>query len=303
MANVVFSETKKPAKIGVVTVTYNSGKVIQEFMDSMVAQTHTEYVLYVIDNASNDDTLEQVSKFDGKLAIEVIANADNIGVAAGNNQGILAAKDNKCTHVLLINNDTVFEANLIEKLLNGMYELRCDMITPKIVHHDNQSLLWFAGGHFDKWIPYLNIHEGYQEQDSGKYDITRKITYAPTCCMLVNMPVFESVGLMDEKYFVYYDDSDFCMRALKAQMIMYYLPYIWFSHKVSSLTGGTGSDFLVRYTIRNKVYFIRKHMAIHLSFVFLCLTQVKYFLQMVLGIDKLERFLLKQRAFWEGFRL
>lgn len=288
-------------KIGVVTVTYNSGAVIAEFMESLVGQSHQDYILYIVDNASTDETLQKLAPYKNKLSIVLIDNQNNMGVAAGNNQGIIQALEDSCTHVLLINNDTEFEPELFTKLLTGMDEYQCEMIVPKMLYHNNPQMIWFAGGHFDKVQTYINIHEGYNEIDDGQYDEPRLIQYAPTCCMLIKPSVFKKIGLMDEKYFVYYDDTDFCIRALQQKQLLYFYPVATLTHKVSSLTGGGESNFAIQYYMRNKVYFIRKHVAFPMSYVFLGLTQCKLLLDGVFG--KRDQYKLKQQAFWEGLRL
>lgn len=288
-------------KIGVVTVTYNSGEVIAAFMESLARQTHQDYVLYVVDNASGDSTLEQLRPYQDELPMVVIDNKKNIGVAAGNNQGIKRALEEACTHVLLINNDTEFEPELVEKLLAGIDEYKCEMIVPKMLYYDNPKMIWFAGGHFDNVKTYINIHEGYNEIDYGQYNQPRLIQYAPTCCMLIRSSVFEKIGLMDEKYFVYYDDTDFCIRALKQKQTLYYYPVATLIHKVSSLTGGEESNFAIQYYMRNKVYFIRKHVIFPMSYVFIIITQCKLVLDWLVG--KRDNYCLKQKAFFEGLRL
>jgi len=288
-------------KIGVVTVTYNSSDVITEFMESLVRQSQQEYVLYVIDNASRDDTLQKLAPYTQQLSMVIIDNQENRGVAAGNNQGIKQALADSCTHVLLINNDIEFASELFSKLLTGMDANQCDMLVPKIFYHGEPQKIWFAGGHFDNVKTYVNIHEGYNEIDSGQFGEPRVIQYAPTCCMLIKPSVFEKVGLMDEKYFVYYDDTDFCIRALQQRQVLYFYPLATLKHKVSSLTGGGESDFALNYYMRNKVYFIRKHISFPLSLLFLAGTQCKLLLDSMLG--KGDKYRLKQRAFWEGLRL
>ena len=92
-------------KIGVVTVTYNSGAVIRDFVESLLKQTHRDFLLYVIDNASTDDTVALFADYPAPRIV-VVRNPSNVGVAEGNNLGIRAALRDGCTSVLLINNDT-----------------------------------------------------------------------------------------------------------------------------------------------------------------------------------------------------
>jgi GT2 family glycosyltransferase len=290
------------AKIGVVTVTYNSGDVIDEFMESMLKQTHQNYRLYIIDNASSDDTLTKLFKYNDSH-IFIVPNKDNLGVAAGNNQGINASLRNNCDYVLLINNDTAFEPELIAKLISGLCQLDCEMIVPKMMYYEDSELIWCAGGYFIPCKAHAGKHYGIDEKDSGQYDKSKQITYSPTCCILIKKKVFDLIGYMDEQYFVYYDDTDFCFRAMKAGLKFYYFPNAVMFHKVSSLTGGVESPFTMRYMIRNRVYFIRKHIHFLARPLWLILLQLWFLLQILSRKWGLGKFYLKQQAFWEGLNL
>lgn len=250
----------KSGHIGVVTVTYNSAHVLQDFFDSLASQTCTDFTLYVVDNASSDDTLARCRTRNG-LPIALLANDANLGVAEGNNQGIRAALADGCEYVLLLNNDTTFDPGLLTHLRDGLVRHKCSMVTPKILFHDQPTVIWAAGGRFQPWLGYRAVHYGEGDRDAGQFDKVRRITYAPTCCVLIERRVFDRIGLMDERYFVYYDDTDFMYRAMRAKLTMVYLPSCSVRHKIGSLTGGAQSVFANRYGTRNRVYFIRKHLS------------------------------------------
>src|SRR5260370_42441877 len=118
-------------KIGVVTVTYSSGKVLPDFLRCVFNQTHSNLVLFAIDNASTDTTM-QLLRDCADPRLMIIANPDNRGVAEGNNQGIRAALEARCDSVLLVNNDTVFDNDMMEKLLAGLSDHGADMTCPKM---------------------------------------------------------------------------------------------------------------------------------------------------------------------------
>ncbi len=286
--------------VGVVTVTYNSTSVIDDFAKSLLKQTYADFVLYVVDNASSDGTL---SHFDGYQdpRIVLIRNQNNVGVAEGNNIGIRAALKDGCHSVLLINNDTVFDSDLLEKLTAGLGEHKCDMVVPKILFFDEPDKIWCAGGYFNTWRGCGN-HFGMGDKDNGQFDSARAVGYSPTCCMLIKREVFDRVGLMDSTYFLYFDDTDFCLRARKAGVRLFYHPSARLRHKVSSLTGVT-SSFALRYTTRNHVYYVLKHCSpqwvLFYLFAFYIYLPAKYLV--FLGHPKL--FWVTQKAFWEGISL
>jgi GT2 family glycosyltransferase len=292
----------EPSKVGVVTVTYNSEKVIDAFMECVLNQDHGNLLLYVIDNCSADATLQHVGGYQDPRMV-VVANRENVGVAEGNNQGIRAALQANCEYVLLINNDTEFEADLISRLCRGQRQYQCDMIVPKIMYYDRPDVIWYAGGDFSALRGYSSPHWGMDSKDTGDFDVPCRIGYAPTCCMLIHREVFQRIGLMDARYFVYFDDTDFCFRARQQGQTLFYLPTTKVLHKVSSLTGGSESPAQVRYMTRNHVYYLAKNLGWLHCLYYLPLYQLKIAAKLVTGRLSASSFRVSQAGFWEGIRM
>lgn len=288
-------------KIGVVTVTYNSAAVIDDFLDSLFAQTHGEFILYGVDNASKDDAIARI-RARGDRRVVVIENRDNLGVAAGNNQGISAAIKDGCDGILLLNNDTVFPENLFETLVADLEQSHADMVTPKITYYDRPDLIWCAGGEFVSWLAGSARHYGLLCADDGTYDTPRWISYTPTCCVLIKSSVIDQVGLMDEAYFVYCDDADFMFRAHQRGFKLLYTPHVTLRHKVSALTGGGLSPFTVRYETRNQIYFIRKHYPLSWP-AWVCAHWARLTLRALIGKDPLPIMVARYKALSEGLRM
>jgi GT2 family glycosyltransferase len=290
----------RPNLIGVVTVTYNSARVIRAFMDCLLVQTHSEFSLYLIDNASSDETLKLLADYRDPR-VNIIRNRDNVGVAEGNNLGIRAALKDGCRFVLLLNNDTVFDCDLLSKLVQGLREHNSDMVVPKILFFDEPDKIWSAGGYFSA-LRGNSKHFGFGEKDDGRFDLPRAVGYNPTCCMLIKQEVFDRVGLMDANYFVYFDDTDFCLRAYRAGVKLFYLPTARLKHKVSSLTGGM-SSFTLRYCVRNQVYYVLKNYSVGQGFFYCVALSIyipgKYFF----FLRSPKTFWTAQKAFWEGILL
>jgi len=253
-------------KIGLVTITYNSDDVLQPFLDCVWQQTHNNLVLYVIDNASQDATRSILEK-DDDSRLQILNNSTNFGVAKANNQGIESAFADGCDQVLFINNDVEFETTLIEKLLQVQAEKSCSLVTPKMMYFDNPNHIWYAGSWFIKKQGYLPLHRGMKQLDEGQYDKIVEVEYAPTCCLLAKKEVFHDIGLMDEKYFVYFDDTDFSYRVWKdGRHKIFYYPDIKFYHKVGSLTNSFKKekgeifrgDFFIQQNTKNHIYFLKK---------------------------------------------
>jgi GT2 family glycosyltransferase len=286
--------------VGVITVTYNSASVVPDFMQSLLKQSHWKFMLYVVDNASSDNTVELLTTYkDSRLRL--LQNSENVGVAEGNNIGIKAALENGCSSVLLINNDTVFDVDMLSTLLCGLQQYNCDMIVPKILYFEPSNTLWCAGGTFSTWRGAAN-HFGFGQKDDGKFDQVREVQYSPTCCMLIKKTVFDSIGLMDPKFFVYFDDTDFCLRACRRKIRLIYVPSVRIYHKVSTLIGHR-SDLSLRYFTRNHVYYVMKNFRPWMMLYYLPICQAHVFRRALVAKGKMRALSIAERAFWEGIVL
>lgn len=253
------------AKIGLVTVLYNSNDVLEGFFESLSIQTCSDYHLYMVDNSPSTETDGLVQQLLSRFSIPQyshIRNNENTGVAKGNNIGIKAALAQGCEYVLLLNNDIEFyQVDLFEKMIATAVEKNEAIIIPKIFYYGSRKI-WMAGGNMHLARGYAS-HVGDGDDDSEKYNKAVYFKYAPTCFMLINKSVFQKIGLMDEQYFVYFDDTDFVYRAIKVGYKIFYSPQIEIFHKVSSSTGNSQvsgpSIFSIYYNNRNRIYFIRKH--------------------------------------------
>ena len=300
-------------QVGLVTITYNSAKVLPSFLECVWKQTFSNFLLYVIDNASNDDTINilQEQKDD---RLRVILNKNNVGVAAGNNQGIKNAISDNCNQVLIINNDVEFEQFLLENLLVFQRKNKCSIVAPKIKYYNTQDTIWYAGSHFDLLKGYLPVHRGMRKKDIGQFDSIKIVEYAPTCCVLLCKNVFLDVGYMDEKFFVYFDDVDFFYRVLKDKRHkLYYYPHAKFYHKVGSLTDSISQensnnyrgDFFLKQNIKNHIYFLKKiggGLSYFFIFWFLFRNNIRFFISSNIRKD-FSTFILINKAYLSGIRM
>jgi GT2 family glycosyltransferase len=288
--------------IGVVAVTYNAGRIIDGFLTSLLRQTYSTFVLYITDNASSDRTLVQIAQYTDPR-IRVFSNQKNMGWAEGANRGLSHALAEGCGLILLMNDDTEFEPRLLEKLAAGLDEYACDMIVPKILFFDNQQMIWSAGGTFKPWRWYTPSHHGFLQIDRGQFDRVRKVEHGPACCLLVRREVFERIGLLDNRFFLCLDDADFCYRAMRAGFKLFYLPSATLLHKASSSTGGIGSDINARYGTRSFVIYVLKHLGVWGGLFYFPAYQIFLLMNLVTRRISSSRFILRERAFFEGLRL
>jgi GT2 family glycosyltransferase len=290
-------------RIALVTVTFNGETVWPEFYASLVAQKDVDWHLIVVDNASKDGSVaavEAAAMADPRITL--LANTDNIGVAAGNNQGTRLALEMDFELIALINNDTSFGSGMLRQLAHTLERESVGAVSPLIPFYDEPDLCWYAGGHFSGPRGMLSLHDGM-----GKPLPTTsrpfQTDYAPTCCVLFKADVFRTVGLMDEAYFVYWDDVDFLWRMKNLGVIILVDPSAVMLHKVSVSTGGRLSDFSIRFGHRNQIYFARKHFgSLYASYVSAFTTVVGLARMAVVG-DTWHHFCVRMAAVGEGWRM
>jgi GT2 family glycosyltransferase len=288
-------------KIGIVTITYNSASCITDFLRCSLSQSFQNFLLIIVDNNSTDNTVSLINEFSDSR-IHLIQNNANHGVARGNNIGSEFAISELCDYVMLINNDTEFENTLFASLFAAMKQYNVSVIVPKIHYFEPKGMIWYAGGNFKPVRGWYVDHYGINKIDSGQLDAVKTVRYSPTCCMLIKTSVFSLVGMMDEKYFVYHDDSDFCYRLWKRDIEILYFPKAILLHKVGGLTGGSQSNFSIYYMSRNAMYFAKKNLGIYF-YIALIIEQVSILAKMIVLRERFSVFKLRQKAFFDGIRM
>lgn len=255
------SKSSVKKKIGIVSVMYNSQSVLEDFFNTLNSQTYTDFKLYLIDNASPDSSLSTAEAFAKKSRFEtvLIREPENWGAAKGNNIGIVRALEDGCEYILLSNNDILLQPTTIEELYKGALHRNLDMAVPKIFYYDQPQLIWSFGGRFH---PFKGTTDqfGMMQKDSDDFSKDIICEYSPTTFMLIKADVFKKTGLLDEKYFIYYEDTDFVWRAVKCHGLCLGTvgnSKMW--HKESVCTGGYLRDTGIYYLNRNKRYFVGKN--------------------------------------------
>jgi GT2 family glycosyltransferase len=219
------------------------------------------------DEARNNKFLkkEGYEKLNPNKRMILIKNKDNYGFAEGNNVGIKFALDVlNPKYVLLLNNDTVVDKDfLIEMVKVEESDEKIGVVGPKVYLYSEPNKFQTAGIKIRKNMPnVVNIWSynmiGYGEIDNGQYDVTKEVDSLVGCCILVKTKAINEFGLLDEKFFLYHEESDWLYRISK-KYLMYYSPFSKIWHKYSASSGGEFSPTVVYYPTRNSILFAKKH--------------------------------------------
>jgi GT2 family glycosyltransferase len=255
-------------KVAIVTVNYNTAADTVSLLESIEKLTTKDLAIEVIivDNGSKDIfTLPEKAK---KETTTLIRSEENTGFSGGFNIGMKEALGKGADYILIVNNDTLMHPDMVHNLLSVLTSKpEIGLTTPKIYfskghefHKDRYKkedlgrVFWFAGGYMD-WNNVQSIHRGVDEVDHGQYDTTEKIEFASGCCMMFKREVLETVGLLDNRYFLYYEDADLNQRISRAGYEIYYVPSAVLTHVNAASSGGAGNVLQDYFITRNRMLF------------------------------------------------
>ncbi|MBZ9609308.1 glycosyltransferase family 2 protein [Clostridium estertheticum] len=239
----------------IILVNFNGAKDTIECIKSLNNINYENFKIVVVDNKSYDEDRLKLKEADVKF--HLIESNENLGFAGGNNLGIKYAIDNNADFVLLLNNDTLVHKDFLNELIKYT-EINVGVIGPKILYYPDVSKIWFAGGMIN-WFKFIGQHFGEKQEDNGQFNNLKEVDFVTGCCMLIDSNVFKKVGLLPEGYFMYFEDVDFCVKVKDAGYKLIYNPNSEIYHKVSISSGGEESPFILKYSNRNRLKFMKKY--------------------------------------------
>jgi len=240
--------------VSIITVNYNQTQVTEEFLLSIQKISYPNYELFVVDNASPTQGVGSlIPKFPEFRFIE---SKENLGFSGGNN---LAVKEAKGKYLLFINNDTEVEPDFLQPLVRLMEsDPKIGMASPKIRYFFEDNLVQYAGSTEMNSYTARSFFIGEKQEDDGRFDTTMKTAFIHGAAMLVSAGAMEKVGLMEDQFFLYYEEFDWCARFKKAGFEIWYVADSLVKHKESIATG-KNSPLKVYYQTRNRIFYVRRN--------------------------------------------
>ena len=237
MSSAIAERLPSPPDVVVIVLTWNGRALTLDCLRSLEAVTTPGVRVMVVDNDSGDGTATAIKERYGDR-VDLLVNPANLGYAGGNNAGIRRALEQGARFIMLLNNDTTVAPHFVDHLLTPLREGNDIGVTaPKIYFAQPPTRIWYAGGEVALWKGTAR-HIGIRETDLGQYDRPRDVDYASGCCLVARRDVFEKVGMLDERYQAYFEDTDWCMRVRRAGFRVRYVPAAQVWHRISASTGG-----------------------------------------------------------------
>lgn len=209
--------------------------------------------IIVVDNGAPQGTPEVIrQRFP---AVTLIENARNLGFAAGSNVGIAEAVRRGVDYVFLLNDDTEVAGSLLRSLVaRGESDPAIGILGPKIYYFDEPRVIWSAGGQVGPRGD--SCHRRVDQLDRGEPEAATDVDYVTGCAMLVKRQVIEAVGALDDRFFAYFEETEWCARARRVGYRVVYEPagHVW--HKIAPTERGR-SRFYLYLMARNRLLYLK----------------------------------------------
>lgn len=242
-------------KVCAIILCYNGVELTLECVRSLRAQSYPNLEILVIDNGSADHTAEIIQK--QYPDIFVLNTGKNLGYVAGNNLGIQIAVEKSADYLILVNNDTRLHPDCITNLVNSLAnDSSIGVIGPMVYTWEDSPKISSAGGLINwKYADAINIGAG--EDDFGQFP-ARSVDFINGCGIMVTRQAIESAGGLDPKFFMYWEETDWCQRIKKNGFKIQFEPSAVMWHK-APIHWGELSATTIYYMTRNRFLFFYRH--------------------------------------------
>lgn len=244
-------------KVAVVLLNFNGKNDTLECLSSLSKLTYKNHHVIIADNGSTDGSIEAFKE--NYPNVTILANNANLGFAEGNNVAIRFALEHGYDAIFLLNNDTVVEPNILNVLVDGSKKHPNALLGAKTYLYDQRDTYDHLGGNWNESKARFDLVAAKQLDDLKSYENFFPVDYICGCALFAKKEVFQKIGLLDARFFLYWEESDFCMRAKEAGFINLICPKTKVYHKVSaSFTGG--KPHTTYFWWRNRLLWLEKNI-------------------------------------------
>lgn len=247
--------TSLSPKVCIILVNYNGYEDTVDCVKSIVDCKYDNYKIVIVDNGSKDTSQLKNDTFLNEHA-DIIYSKINTGFSEGNNIGMKEAQKYNPEYILLLNNDTVVKQDFLNKMVNvAEANESIGIVTSVINYYYDKEMTWYNVGNYNKLIGYTSMLGNVDNKFKEKY---LEVSFSTGCLMLIRNEIFQKYGGLSNEYFLYSEDTDFCLKVMDKGYKIVSVPEVLIYHKVNGSTG-TGSDLQQYYLTRNYLIVAKKY--------------------------------------------
>ena len=249
-------ETGVFPRLSIVIVNWNLKEETCACISSILEAGATPQQIILVDNASEDGSVPMIRKMFG-AELKILEMEKNLGFAGGNNAGIRDALGGETEWVLLLNNDTVIARDMLTCLHQAAQKHpEYGILAPLIFYYDLPDVIWYLG---HRLVPGTMITRPILQNKPSPTNLPAliEVDFLVGCGVMIRREVFERVGLLDEAFFMYAEETDFFWRARTVTRLAC-VPAARMWHKVS-MSANRDKPKTRYYRIRNQIFFYRRY--------------------------------------------
>jgi GT2 family glycosyltransferase len=246
-------------RLSVIVLNWNGRAWLERCIPTLLAEGTPEVRIYVADNGSSDQSVEFLH---GRWPqLRVVANGRNLRFAGGNNAAAQVALGDGCDVLLFLNNDTEVLPNAFTPLmLRFAREPRLGVLGPRVTYLERPERIWFGGGNArPAWAWFA--HRAIRKRVDAGADPAGETDWVSGCALAVRGELYLQLGGLDESFYIYGEDVDFCLRAKALGWRVGYEPMAEIRHAVSASVGGRRSAFKLYHQARSRRQLVERHVA------------------------------------------
>ena len=247
------------AKITVIILNWNGKHDTLTCLSSISEINYSNFDVIVVDNGSSDGSVKAIRKQHPDITI--IETGENLGFAEGNNVGIRQALSSGSEYLLLLNNDTWVDKEFLNNLASEAKKTENQFVYgPVIYYAEPDNMIWFAGA---KWNN-KKLTFDYPLQNSLSDQLPTapfKTDYICGAALFFHRSIAEKIGLLDKKFFLVWEESDWCYRAKNAGHPSLIVPNSKIWHKIGVSFGSESSPLRLFFSARNRLLWIEKNLS------------------------------------------
>lgn len=250
------------AKVLIIVINWNAYEASSCCLDSLAGLTYSNYEILLVDNGSSDNSADLLRlKYP---SVDVLKLKSNLGFAAGCNAAFKHVADNDIKYFLLLNNDAEVDLRILDNLVSVADEYpSAGMFGAKIYYRNDPLRIWRARTIWDVKEFYFH-HLGMDcIDDKGEFEEVSSIDYVNGCALFVRREVVESIGLMSEDFFMYYEEIEWSYKAKEYGYELLFVPGAKVWHRVAYSSGGEGSVGWIYLNARNECIWANRTRSIN----------------------------------------